>query len=185
MDVRAEVAVGDGVVRAALGDLTTTAVDVVVNAANDGLQHGAGLAGALAAAGGPVIQRESDAWVREHGTLAAGAAAITTSGELPCGHLVHVAGPVHAADRDNAIHLAAAVRGALDAADHLGASTVAMPAISTGIFGYPFAEAAEVIAETSAAWLAEGRRGVTEVTLVGVDEAGARALARSVEALGS
>ena len=118
---------------------------------------------------GDAVQRVSDEWVGVKGPVRPGTAAVTTAGRMPAGMIVHVVGPRHRPDQDNAALLAQAVRAALDAADDAGAASVALPAISAGIFGYPPPEATAVIARTCAAWLAEGGRGVTDVALVGFD----------------
>jgi O-acetyl-ADP-ribose deacetylase len=136
-----------------VGDLTREVADVIVNAANTGLRHGGGVAAALSRAGGPVVQRASDAWVATHGPLEDGRAAVTTAGDLGAEHLVHVAGPVHQPDRDdNAERLALAVTAALDAAAGLDADSVAMPLISAGVYGYPRAEAAAVLVDAVRRW---------------------------------
>jgi O-acetyl-ADP-ribose deacetylase (regulator of RNase III) len=180
-DERTRRQIGQGVLRVVRGDITSLPVDAVVNAANEHLAHGGGVAAALSRKGGPRVQEESDAWVREHGPLGSGAAAVTTAGKLPAGALVHVVGPRHRPEQDNAGLLTAAVRAALDAADRAGASSVALPAISAGIFGYPPAEATAVIADACAAWLAEGDRHVRDVVLVGFDDATAGQFADAVE----
>jgi O-acetyl-ADP-ribose deacetylase (regulator of RNase III) len=95
--------------------------------------------------------------------------------------IVHVVGPRHRPDQDNEALLTQAVRAALDAADEAGATSVALPAISAGIFGYPPPEATEVIARTTAAWLAEGPHEVRDVALVGFDEATARLFADGLQ----
>lgn len=156
--------------RVVAGDLTSQPVDAVVNAANEHLAHGGGVAKALAGAGGPEVQRESDRWVAEHGPLSPGAAAVTTAGRMPAAHLVHVVGPRYRDGQDNPGLLAQAVTAALDAARDAGASSVALPAISAGVFGYPPEEAGRVIAETCADWLRTRRGAVDEVRLVGLDE---------------
>ena len=96
-----EITVGTTIIRAEPGDLTTLQVDAIVNAANQRLAHGGGLAGAIVRAGGYVIQEESDAWVLEHGPLTPGTAAVTGPGGLPSPAGGQVAGPVYRADRDN------------------------------------------------------------------------------------
>lgn len=161
--------IGGAVLRVVRDDITTLAVDAVVNAANERLAHGGGVAAALARAGGGAVQRESDAWVDEHGPLRPGTAAVTTAGRMPARMIVHVAGPRYRAGQDNAALLEQAVRAALDAADDAGAASVALPAISSGIFGYPPADATAVIATTCAAWLAGADRVVDDVLLVGFD----------------
>ncbi len=155
------------------GDLTRQRVDVIVNAANEQLAHGGGVAAVLARAGGPAVTEESQAWVREHGPVGPGQAAVTTAGELPARHLVHVVGPRYRQGQDNEALLRQAVRAALDAARDADARSVALPAISAGVFGYPPAQAGSVIAAEAVHWLAAGGGAVEEVRLVGLDESAA------------
>jgi hypothetical protein len=91
-----------GTVVACVGDLTRQDVDVVVNAANEHLQHGGGVAAALARAGGAAVREESDAHVATHGPVEPGSAAVTTAGALPARHIVHVVGPRYRRGQDNA-----------------------------------------------------------------------------------
>lgn len=166
----AEVQIGDARIEVVGGDITAEEVDAVTNAANDRLQHGGGVAAAIARAGGDVIQEESDAWVEEHGPLRDGEAAVTTAGEMPARWVIHVAGPVYdGASPDNADRLRRAVGAALDAAQQVGATSIALPAISAGTYGYPRDEATRVIAGEVARWLRE-ERGLEVVRLVGFDE---------------
>lgn len=160
------------------GDLTAQQVDVVVNAANERLAHGGGVAAALARAGGPEVQRESDAWVAEHGPLKPGAAAVTTAGAMAARWLVHVVGPRWRQGQDNEGLLRQAVRAALNAGRDLGAASIAFPAISAGIFGYPSNEATAVIANEIGRWLTGDRSDLAEIRLVGYDAATAEGFAR-------
>ena len=118
------------------GDLTEEAVDAIVNAANAQLQHGGGVAGAIARRGGAVIQRQSDEWVRRHGPVAHDRPALTDAGALPCRHVIHAVGPVWGEGGEDG-KLRAAVLGALELAQADGFVSLALPAISTGIFGFP------------------------------------------------
>jgi O-acetyl-ADP-ribose deacetylase len=158
------------VVRAITGDLTRQVVDALVNAANESLQHGGGVALAVADAGGPKIQVESDRWIAAHGPLSPGVAAVTSAGDMPARIVVHVAGPRYGNNDDDAL-LALAVSTALDTALEQGCRTVALPAISAGIFGYPLAKACQVIAGEVTAWVDSNDGGLDEVRLVGFDEA--------------
>ena len=126
------------------GDITAETTDAIVNAANAHLQHGAGVAGAILRRGGPVIQRESDAWVKAHGPVSHAAPAWTTGGDLPCQIVIHAVGPVWG-DGDEDSKLAEAVTGSLRVADEMGLASIAFPAISTGIFGFPKERAAGVM----------------------------------------
>jgi O-acetyl-ADP-ribose deacetylase (regulator of RNase III) len=175
--------VGGRAVIAVRGDLATMAVDAVVNAANERLAHGGGVAAALARAGGPQVQAESDRWVAEHGPLRPGTAAVTTAGRMPARFVVHVVGPRHRPGQDNEGLLRQAVRAALDAADGSGAGSVALPAISAGIFGYPRTEATRVIAEETVAWLEAAPASISEVRLVGFDQGTAGDFAAALEGL--
>ncbi|MGH8906729.1 MAG: macro domain-containing protein [Egibacteraceae bacterium] len=164
-----QVAVSGATILAVQGDLTAQDVDALVNAANEQLAHGGGVAAALSRTGGPAVQRESSDWVRAHGLVGSGAAAVTTAGLMPARWIVHVVGPRWRQGQDNAGLLRRAVRAALDTARDLGASSVAMPAISAGIFGYPRAEATAVIADETVTWLQASRGTLGEVRLVGYD----------------
>jgi O-acetyl-ADP-ribose deacetylase len=126
------------------GDITTAQVDAIVNAANANLQHGGGVAGAISRRGGPVIQRESDAWIKEHGPVTHAEPAVTWGGSLPCRYVIHAVGPVWG-EGDEDRKLAEAVTGSLLAADRLELASLAMPAVSTGIFGFPKERAAGAI----------------------------------------
>lgn len=126
------------------GDLTKENVDAIVNAANEHLQHGGGVARAISRAGGPVIQKESHEWVRKHGSVSHTQPAYTHAGDLPARYVIHAVGPVWGSSNEDS-KLSAAVVGSLKVADHLRLSSIAFPAISTGIFGFPKERAAGVI----------------------------------------
>lgn len=162
--------VGTATLRVLRADITSLAVDALVNAANEHLAHGGGVAAALARAGGPQVQQESDAWVAEHGLLGAGDTAVTTAGSMPARMIIHVVGPRYRDGQNNAALLADAVRAALDAAEAQRARSVGLPAISAGIFGYPPAAATRVIAGACARWLSQVPRTVSDVVLVGFDD---------------
>ena len=128
------------------GDITAEPVDAIVNAANERLQHGGGVAWVISKKGGPAIQKESDAWVRAHGPVSHSAPAWTSGGHLPARVVIHAVGPVWGAGDEDA-KLTAAVSGSLRLADELGLKSIAFPAISTGIFGFPKERAAGVMFE--------------------------------------
>ena len=146
------------------GDITAETTDAIVNAANQYLQHGAGVAGAILRRGGPAIQRESDAWVRAHGPVSHAAPAWTSGGDLPCRFVIHAVGPVWG-DGDEHAKLAAAVSGSLSVADELKLASMAFPAISTGIFGFPKERAANVMLNSIQEYLTEPT-GIKLVRLV-------------------
>jgi putative ATPase len=153
------------------GDLTEERVDAIVNAANAHLAHGGGVAGAIVRRGGPSIQVESDAWVRTHGPVAHDRPAITTAGRLPCRHVIHAVGPVWG-EGDEDAKLQAAVRGALGLASDRGLQSLALPAISTGIFGFPKERGARVILEAIAGFFSSSPTSpLQEIRITLIDEA--------------
>jgi O-acetyl-ADP-ribose deacetylase len=174
--------VGTTVIGTVHGDLTRQNVDAIVNAANEHLAHGGGVAAAIVRAGGPIIQDESRGWVRSHGPLGPGEAAVTSAGVMPAAHVIHVVGPRFRSGQDNEALLRTAVRAALDTAADVGATSIAIPAISAGIFGYPRAEATKVIASEVVVWANEHEGIVNEVRLVGFDEGTTDDFARGLEA---
>ena len=123
------------------GDITQVAVDAIVNAANSGLRGGGGVDGAVHRAGGPSIMQEC----RSLGGCATGDAKATGAGNLPARYVVHAVGPVwNGGGSGEAELLASAHRRSVEVADGLGCESVAFPAISTGIYGYPVDRAARV-----------------------------------------
>ncbi|MDK1018495.1 MAG: glutamate racemase [Actinomycetota bacterium] len=167
----AAIRVGSSTLSSSEGDITSMAVGAVVNAANSELVHGGGIALAIARAGGGTIDRESVAWIAAHGPLQHGVAALTSAGDMPSSYVIHVAGPIYREGQENEELLAAAVFGALDAATEIAVASVAMPAISAGIYGYPPDEATTVIAESAAEFLATEENPLRSVRLVGYDSA--------------
>jgi O-acetyl-ADP-ribose deacetylase (regulator of RNase III) len=151
------------------GDITVEEVDAIVNAANEYLQHGGGVAGTISKNGGPAIQKESEAWVREHGRVSHAAPAWTSGGRLPAKYVIHAVGPVWG-DGDEDHKLAAAVTGSLRLADELKCASVAMPAISTGIFGFPKERAADIILSAIEKYFDDHASEVKTVRLVLFDQ---------------
>jgi O-acetyl-ADP-ribose deacetylase (regulator of RNase III) len=156
------------------GDITSDDSEAIVNAANAQLLHGAGVAGAIVRAGGPVIQEESDAWVRTHGPVSHAHPAWTSGGKMSARFVIHAVGPVWG-EGDEDRKLSAAVGGSLEAADRLHLESIAFPAISTGIFGFPKERAACVILSAIAAYFAERPSGIRRVRIVLFDEPTIRA----------
>ena len=123
------------------GDITTQDVDAIVNAANTGLRGGGGVDGAIHRAGGPAVMEEC----RAIGRCDTGDAVITTGGNLPARHVIHTVGPVYRDGQSGEpALLASAYRRSLEVAVENGLRTVAFPSISTGVYGYPVADAAKV-----------------------------------------
>jgi O-acetyl-ADP-ribose deacetylase (regulator of RNase III) len=128
------------------GDITQQAVDAIVNAANETLLGGGGVDGAIHRAGGPAILKEC----RELGGCKTGEAKATTGGNLPAKRVIHTVGPIYATDPDPAGNLARCHVNSLQIALDEGLKTVAFPAISCGVYGYPIDKAAVVATRTVA-----------------------------------
>jgi len=148
------------------GDLTRQAVDAVVNAANPSLMGGGGVDGAIHRAGGPAILEECRAIVAKIGRLDTGKAVLTTGGSLPARRVIHTVGPIwQGGGRGEPRLLASAFRNSLALADEQGFRAVAFPSISTGVYGYPMAEAAETALSAIRNYLSEGS-GLREIRIV-------------------
>lgn len=139
------------------GDITTVDVDAIVNAANSSLLGGGGVDGAIHRAGGPEILaacRELRATSLPDG-LPAGRAVATTAGLLPARWVIHTVGPVYSRREDRSATLASCYRESLLVAVELGARTIAFPAVSAGVYGWPMDDAARIAVRTVAAAAAE------------------------------
>jgi O-acetyl-ADP-ribose deacetylase (regulator of RNase III) len=132
------------------GDITTQDVDAVVNAANSSLLGGGGVDGAIHRAGGPTILEACQELRRTSlpDGLPTGQAVATTAGDLPARWVIHTVGPVYATSEDRSELLASAYRESLRVADTLPAATVAFPAVSAGVYGWPIDDAARIAVET-------------------------------------
>ena len=134
------------------GDITTLDVDAIVNAANEALAPGGGVCGAIHRAAGPELAREC----ARIGGCPTGEARMTGGYDLPARYVIHAVGPVwHGGDRGEADALAGCYRHAIELAAEKVVGSIAFPAISTGIFGYPLADATEVAVAAVRAALAE------------------------------
>ncbi|MFZ2444914.1 MAG: macro domain-containing protein [Syntrophobacteraceae bacterium] len=140
------------------GDLTELAVDAVVNAANAGLQLGGGVAGAIRMKGGPSIQEECN----RIGRIKVGEAAITGGGNLKASHVIHAVGPVYGEGNEDE-KLRNATLNSLDIATKKGLGTIAFPAISTGIFGFPIDRCAKIMLTTARDFLRDKETSLVEV----------------------
>jgi O-acetyl-ADP-ribose deacetylase (regulator of RNase III) len=157
------------VLRVCHGDLTEEPVDAIVNAANEHLAHGGGVAGAIVRRGGPEIQRESDAWVRAHGPAAHARPGLTGAGRLPCRAVIHAVGPVWGSADEDA-KLRTAYRAALELAHAQGYRSIAFPSLSTGIFGFPVERAAPIALGTVVRfWTGRAETSLGEVRFTIID----------------
>ncbi len=135
------------------GDLTRQNVDAIVNAGNKYLRHGGGVAGAIVSRGGYTIQQESNEWVQLHGPVTHDHPAVTGAGSLPCRHIIHAVGPVWG-EGDEEFKLKQAITGSIMVANDLKCESIAFPAISTGIFGFPMDLAAACFAQAVSQYVA-------------------------------
>jgi O-acetyl-ADP-ribose deacetylase (regulator of RNase III) len=151
------------------GDITIEEVDAIVNAANERLQHGGGVAWAILQKGGTAIQKESDEWIYRHGSVTHSQPAWTSGGQLPARYVIHAVGPVWG-DGDEDRKLAEAVTSSLRVADELNCASIALPAISTGIYGFPKERAAAIIFSSIEDYFDSQRSGLLFVKLVLFDQ---------------
>ena len=149
------------------GDITRVAVDAIANAANSALAGGGGVDGAIHRAGGPAIMQELDEIRARIGRCPAGGAVATTAGRLPARYVFHAVGPVYRDGKHGEPDLlASCYRTCLKLADQRQAASISFPAISTGVYGYPLDEAAEVAIRAVGAYLEAGETSVREVLFV-------------------
>src|SRR5918999_440134 len=162
----------------ATGDITKQQADAIVNAANSSLMGGGGVDGAIHRAGGPEILEECKKirQDRHPDGLPTGQAVSTTGGDLPARWVIHTVGPVYAKSEDRSGLLASCHAESLSVADELGARSVAFPAISTGVYGYPVEEAAPVAIRA----VQDADTQVAEVRFVLFDEPSFQAFERAL-----
>lgn len=158
----------NGKVVVKVGDITQEDADAIVNAANSSLMGGGGVDGAIHRAGGPEILKECKEIRRTRypDGLPTGQAVITAAGKMPSKHVIHTVGPVYGrGGGEKRELLAACYRNSLQLAAHKGLKTLAFPAISTGVYGYPQDEAAQVSSESVEKFLGS-KSSLQEVRLV-------------------
>ncbi|XP_063069039.1 protein mono-ADP-ribosyltransferase PARP9 [Engraulis encrasicolus] len=157
-------------------DLTTHRVDAVVNAANEDLQHAGGLAAVLVKAGGPIIQQESDRITKYNGKVWTGQAVVTSAGKLPCKNVIHAVGPYVRRGADHreidgaSKYLDEAIDSILKIAESENLKSVAIPAISSGLFNFPLDRCATIIVKRLKKYSEHGRNAIREIHLVNNDE---------------
>jgi len=160
-----------------VGDITKIAVDAVVNAANERLRGGGGVDGAIHRAAGPELLDACKAFE----SCPTGEVRVTPAFRLPARHVIHAVGPIwNDGLNDRDLLLASAYRNALEAARELGASSIAFPAISTGIYGFPRERAARIAVTQAQRWLDENAQP-SRIVLVSFDEAGAEIYRKLVD----
>lgn len=179
-----EITVGQARLAIIQGDITRQATDAIVNAANSGLMGGGGVDGAIHRAGGPAILEECKQIVARQGRLPTGQAVITTGGKLPAKHVIHTVGPVwRGGNNKEAALLASAYRQSLRLAAAKKLTSVSFPSISTGAYGYPLAEAAEIALKAAFSFLKEQTTSLKDVVFVLFDNRTYQAYATALEAL--
>jgi O-acetyl-ADP-ribose deacetylase (regulator of RNase III) len=163
------------------GDITQVPVDAMCNAANAQLTGGGGVDGAIHRAGGPALRRELDEIIKQQGGCTTGSAVATSAGVLPAKWVFHAVGPVYIdGDSGEAEALRSAYRACLELAEQKGAEYMSFPSISTGVYGYPVEQAAEIaIAEVVSA-LQDPKRKLQRIVFVLFDD---RTCAAYAEAL--
>lgn len=163
-------------IRLVQGDITRESADAIVNAANSSLLGGGGVDGAIHRRGGPAILADCRKLrAGHHGKgLQTGKAVATTAGDLDARWVIHTVGPRYSQEEDRSELLVSCYRESLRVADELGARTVAFPAVSAGIYGWPIEDAARIAVET----VRETETAVEEVRFVLFDEKAYQAFAR-------
>lgn len=151
-------------ITAVQGDITRQQVDAIVNAANRRMRGGGGVDGAIHRAGGPAVLADCER--RFPRGLATGDAGWTTAGDLPARWVIHTVGPVWSRSEDRTPDLQNAYRSSLRVARELGAATVAFPAVSAGVYGWPMDDAARIAVSTVRAVLSSGVGSVELVRFV-------------------
>ncbi|MBN1560447.1 macro domain-containing protein [candidate division KSB1 bacterium] len=143
-----KITVNDRIVELIQGDITEMDTDAIVNAANGHLAHGGGVAAAIVRKGGEKIQLESNEWIVKYGPVATGSVALTSGGHLKARFVIHAVGPVMGSG-DEEDKLYSATKNALELAEQQRLNSIAFPAISTGIFGFPVERCAKIMIRTA------------------------------------
>jgi O-acetyl-ADP-ribose deacetylase (regulator of RNase III) len=155
----------DKIIRLIKGDITDQNVDVVVNPANSYLKHGGGVAGAIVRKGGKIIQIESD----KIGFVPVGSSVITTSGELPCQAIIHTVGPKMGEGNED-IKLSKSIHSSLSLASENSYKSISIPAISSGIFGFPKDRCANILLDESIKFLQNNNTSLQIIEFCIIDD---------------
>ncbi|KAM7366437.1 hypothetical protein PAMP_015875 [Pampus punctatissimus] len=159
------------------GDITKQDADALVNAANDNLDHRGGVAAALSKAGGPQVQKESSAIVKQTGKIPTGDVVVTTGGNLNCKKLLHAVGPIGGKSGGKEwVLLEKTVQSALNLAEMMEFKSIAMPCISSGVFGVPVSMCSEAIVTAVKKFGSQGRRSLNRIILIDNREKVVRAM---------
>ena len=155
----------DKIIRLIKGDITDQNVDVVVNPANSYLKHGGGVAGAIVRKGGKIIQTESD----KIGFVPVGSSVITTSGKLPCQAIIHTVGPKMGEGNED-FKLLKSIYSSLSLASDNSYKSISIPAISSGIFGFPKDRCANILLDESIKFLQNNNTSLQTIEFCIIDD---------------
>ena len=155
----------DKIIRLIKGDITEQNVDVIVNPANSYLKHGGGVAGAIVRKGGKIIQIESD----KIGFVPVGSSVITTSGELPCEAIIHTVGPKMGEGNED-FKLSKSIHSCLSLASENSYKNISIPAISSGIFGFPKDRCANILLDESIKFLQNNNTSIKIIEFCIIDD---------------
>ena len=155
----------DKIIRLIKGDITEQNVDVIVNPANSYLKHGGGVAGAIVRKGGKIIQIESD----KIGFVPVGSSVITTSGELPCEAIIHTVGPKMGEGNED-FKLSKSIHSCLSLASENSYKNISIPAISSGIFGFPKDKCANILLDESIKFLQNNNTSIKIIEFCIIDD---------------
>ena len=153
------------IIRLIKGDITQQNVDAVVNPANSFLKHGGGVAGAIVRKGGSIIQIESD----RIGFVPVGSSVITTAGNLSCNAIIHTVGP-KMGEGDEDFKLSKAINSSLSLASQRGYTSISIPAISSGIFGFPKDRCANILLDETIKFLTNNKTSLQRVEFCIIDD---------------
>ena len=164
-------------------DITKDDSEAIVNAANSSLKHGGGVAWAIVREGGQIIQKESDEYVKKHGPVPTGEVAVTSGGKLKAKYVIHAVGPIWRGGKNNEDSLLFnAVYNTLKKANELGVESVAMPAISTGIYGFPKDRAAKIFGKAISKFIEDFKdTEIKKIKICHLDERNAKIFSENME----
>ena len=161
--------IGNKVIIVKKGDITEESTDAIVNPANSFLRHGGGAARAIAIKGGAIIQKQSDNIIKEIRHLSVGKAVITDAGNLPCKFVIHTVGP-HWGEEDESAKFRKAIFSSLTIAELYNLTSLSMPAVSSGIFGFPKPQCAKILMETCIEFLRQDDVELQKIVLCNFDD---------------
>jgi O-acetyl-ADP-ribose deacetylase len=165
MEIIKDIIINNVTIKIMKGDITESNVDAIVNAANSRLQHGGGVAGVISRKGGPLIQEESNAI----GYIPVGECAMTSGGRLKAPHVIHAVGP-HMGEGDEENKLKKTINSVLELATSKELKSIAIPAISAGIFGFPKDKCARILVEETVTFVREIKTTLKEIIFCLINE---------------